>query len=197
MHRAMVLLRVSTVVAFCAALIGGGAVGAKAGIIASVPAGVHWRASPEGMSLWGPKRLWPGSGLVLRSLGPGFTVLALGPGFRPILILNHTGSQKQTNATITLFADLVRYPCCYPHTANTFYGWFMAAHVLPLWLVYGWACATCWTALWHLDALCYEGCEGHGTANGLPQPRIELAERRHEHTYLGRNCRWSQAVLNS
>ena len=41
-HRATVLLRVSTVVAFCAALIGGGAVGAKAEITASVPAGVHW-----------------------------------------------------------------------------------------------------------------------------------------------------------
>ena len=56
-------------------------------------------------------------------------------------------------------------------------------------------CATCWTALWHLDALCYEGCEGHGSANGLPQPRMELAERSHEHTYLGRYCWWSQAVL--
>ena len=32
------------------------------------------------------------------------------------------------------------------------------------------ACATFWMALWPLDALCYEGCEGHGTANGLPQP---------------------------
>ena len=85
-HRATVLLRVSTVVAFCAALIGGGAVGAKAEITASVPAGVHWRASPEGMPLWGPNRFWPGSGLVLRRLGPGFTVLALGPGFRPIFI---------------------------------------------------------------------------------------------------------------
>ena len=29
-------------------------------------------------------------------------------------------------------------------------------------------------------ALCYEGCEGHGSANGLPQPRMELAERSHE-----------------
>ena len=63
-HRATVLLRVSTVVAFCAALIGGGDVGAKAEITALVPAGVHWRASPEGMPLWGP----------------------LGPGFRPIFI---------------------------------------------------------------------------------------------------------------
>ena len=72
-HRATVLLRVSTVVAFCAALIGGGAVGAKAEITASVPAGVHWRASPEGMPLWGPNRFWPGSGLVQvsRCLGPG------------------------------------------------------------------------------------------------------------------------------
>ena len=60
--------------------------GAKAEITASVPAGVHWRASPEGMPLWGPNRFWPGSGLVLRCLGPGFTVLALGPGFRPIFI---------------------------------------------------------------------------------------------------------------
>ena len=55
-HRATVLLRVPTVVAFCAALIGGGAVGAKAEITASVPAGVHWRASPEGVPLWGPNR---------------------------------------------------------------------------------------------------------------------------------------------
>ena len=38
------------------------------------------------MPLWGPNRFWPGSGLVLRCLGPGFTVLALGPGFRPIFI---------------------------------------------------------------------------------------------------------------
>ena len=30
-----------------------------------------------------------------------------------------------------------------------------------------------------------EGCEGHGSANGLPQPRMELAERSHEQTYLG------------
>ena len=43
-------------------------------------------------------------------------------------------------------------------------------------------------ALWHLGTLCYEGCEGHGTANRLPQPRMGLAERSHEHTYLGRNC---------
>ena len=55
-------------------------------VTASVPAGVHWRASPEGMPLWGSNRFWPGSGLVLRCLGPGFTVLALGPGFRPIFI---------------------------------------------------------------------------------------------------------------
>ena len=74
-------------VAFCAALIGVVAVGAKAEITASVPAGAHWRASPEGMPLWGPNRFWPGSGLVLRCLGPGFTVLALGPGFRPIIIV--------------------------------------------------------------------------------------------------------------
>ena len=42
----------STVVAFHAALIGGGAVGAAARITA--PAGVHWLASPEGMPMWGP-----------------------------------------------------------------------------------------------------------------------------------------------
>ena len=28
----------------------------------------------------------------------------------------------------------------------------------------------------YLDALCYEGYEGHETANELPQPRMELAE---------------------
>ena len=33
-----------------------------------------------------------------------------------------------------------------------------------------------------------EGCEGHGSANRLPQPRMELAERSREHTYVGRNC---------
>ena len=87
----------STVVAFCAALIGGGAVGAKAEITASIPAGVHGRASPEGMPLLGPNRFWPGSGLVLRSLGPGFTVLALGPGFRPIFI--HS-SRKESRAIV-------------------------------------------------------------------------------------------------
>ena len=72
------------------ALIGGGAVVAKAEITASVTAGVHWRASPEGMMpMWGPNRFWPGSGLVLRCLGPSFTVLALGPGFRPILLTSY------------------------------------------------------------------------------------------------------------
>ena len=86
MHRATVLMRVSTVVAFCAALIGCGAVVAKTEITASVPAGVYWPVSPEGMPLWGPNRFWPGSGLALRCLGPGFTVLALGPGFRPTFI---------------------------------------------------------------------------------------------------------------
>ena len=47
------------------------------------------------------------------------------------------------------------------------------------------ACAACWTALWHLDALCYEACEGYGTANGLSQPRMELAERIHETDLFG------------
>ena len=46
MHRATFLLWVSTVVALCAALIDGGAVGAKVGITVSAPAVVHWRASP-------------------------------------------------------------------------------------------------------------------------------------------------------
>ena len=101
-HRATVLLRVSTVVAFCAALIGGGAVGAKAEITASVPAGVHWRASPEGMPLWGPNRFWPGSGLVLRCLGPGFTVLALGPGFRPIIIIINRLTSRPCDTFIVL-----------------------------------------------------------------------------------------------
>ena len=73
------MLWMSTVVAFCTALIGGGAVGAEAEITASVPAGVHWQASPEGIPVRGPNRVWPG-GLVLRFLGPGFAVLALGPG---------------------------------------------------------------------------------------------------------------------
>ena len=55
------------------------AVGAEAEITVSVPAGVHWRASSEGMPMWGPNRSWPGSGLVVCCLGPGFTVLALDP----------------------------------------------------------------------------------------------------------------------
>ena len=54
-------------------------------ITASVQAGVHWRASPEGMPVWGPNRFWPGSGLVLRCLGPSFTILALRHGIRTIL----------------------------------------------------------------------------------------------------------------
>ena len=75
-NRETVLLRVSTVVAFGAALIGGGAVGAEAEVTDSVPAGVHWRASPEGtpVCMWGPNRVLPGSGLVLRCLGPGVHV---------------------------------------------------------------------------------------------------------------------------
>ena len=35
-----------------------------------------------------------------------------------------------------------------------------------------------------LDGLVAIGCEGLGTANGISQPRMELAERSHEHTYL-------------
>ena len=58
----LVLLRVSTVVAFCAALIDGGAVGAKAEITTSELAGVLCRASPKGMPMLGPYRVWPGSG---------------------------------------------------------------------------------------------------------------------------------------
>ena len=45
-------------------------------------------------------------------------------------------------------------------------------HVQP----FGRPCGTC------ILHLCYEGCEGHGTANRLPRPRMELAERSHEHT---------------
>ena len=35
-----------------------------------------------------------------------------------------------------------------------------------------------WTsaALWHLEAICYERCEGHGMTNGLPKPIMELKE---------------------
>ena len=63
MHRATVLLWVSTVVAFCVALIAGGAVGAEAEITASIPAGVP---------MWGP-----GRDLAWFSGSPlGFTVLA-------------------------------------------------------------------------------------------------------------------------
>ena len=47
-----------------------------------------------------------------------------------------------------------------------------------------------------VDALCYEGCEGHGTANGLPQPRIELAERSHEQTLLGQELLMEPSCLN-
>ena len=113
-HRATVLLRVSTVVAFCAALIGGGAVGAKAEITASVPAGVHWRASPEGMPLWGPNRFWPGSGLVLRCLGPGFTVLALGPGFRPIIICTAPGRVEGGGQPVLSFEQCFILFCSFP-----------------------------------------------------------------------------------
>ena len=35
-----------------------------------------------------------------------------------------------------------------------------------------------------VDALCYKRCEGHGSANVLPQPRMEPAERSHEHNCL-------------
>ena len=39
--------------------------------------------------------------------------------------------------------------------------------------------AACWTALWHwMHFAMREGCEGHGSANGLPQPRMELAEKK-------------------
>ena len=60
-------------VAFCAASIGGGRGSCQ--IKASVQAGVHWRASPEGVCPCGDLA-W--SGLDLKCLGPG--VLALGPG---------------------------------------------------------------------------------------------------------------------
>ena len=57
-----------------------------------------------------------------------------------------------------------------------------------------WACTACWTAVWHLDVLCYEGGNGHGAAYRLSQPRMELAERSHEQT-LGGDCCWSQDFL--
>ena len=49
--------------------------------------GMPWRGGRGGYARVGPNRFWPGSGLVLRCLGPGFTVLALGPGLRPIIII--------------------------------------------------------------------------------------------------------------
>ena len=49
-------------------------------------------------------------------------------------------------------------------------------HVQPV----GWPCGT-----WMHYAMWDEGCEGHETANGLLQPRMELDESSHEHTYWG------------
>ena len=40
----------------------------------------------------------------------------------------------------------------------------LPGHVQPVGRPCGIHCGT-------VDALCYEGCEGHGSANGLPQPR--------------------------
>ena len=57
-YKATVLLQVSTVVALCAALIGGGAVVAEAEVTASAPAGVHWRASPKDVYLY-LTCIWP------------------------------------------------------------------------------------------------------------------------------------------
>ena len=62
-----------------------------------------------------------------------------------------------------------------------------AAHHSPFCYEDTRTCAACWAALWHLDVLCYEGCEGYGTANGLPQPIMELAERRHNVLFWVRN----------
>ena len=59
-------------------------VGAKAEITASVPAGVHWRASPKGMPTWGPNQIWPGSGLVIITIigrGEGDPNTLLHPSF--------------------------------------------------------------------------------------------------------------------
>ena len=39
-----------------------------------------------------------------------------------------------------------------------------------------------------LDEYTLEYTLRHGSANGLPQPRMELAERSHEQTYLGWHC---------
>ena len=51
--------------------------------------------------------------------------------------------------------------------------------------------------LWHLAVVCYEGCEGFGTANGLPQPRTELAERSHEQLLMGPSILTVQLTVNS
>ena len=58
--------------------------------------------------------------------------------------------------------------------SNNFF--LLRGHVQPV----GRPCGT-----WMHYAMRDEGRERHGTANGLPQPRMELAERSHEQTYLG------------
>ena len=62
------------------------------------------------MPLWGPNRFWPGSGLVLRCLGPGFTVLTLGPGVRPIFIHSYRTSIAVTHTLIIQFNTMHRGP---------------------------------------------------------------------------------------
>ena len=65
----------------------------------------YYRVKP----LWGPNRFWPGSGLVLRCLGPGFTVLALGPGFRPIFI--HSSPEIKIRLGNLLIRPVASFGC--------------------------------------------------------------------------------------
>ena len=85
-HRASVLLRVSTVVAVCAALIGGGAVGAEAEITAAEHSSSFLRYRLRLVCTGEPPpKVCPcgdltGSGRDLAWLSGVFTVLAFGPG---------------------------------------------------------------------------------------------------------------------
>ena len=51
-------------------------------------------------------------------------------------------------------------------------------------------CATCWMALWQLDALCYEGCEGYGNGSKWVTATYNgIGRQQKPCTYLlGRNC---------
>ena len=73
------------------------------------------------MPLWGPNRFWPGSGLVLRCLGPGFTALALGPGFRPYSFIHSILYYMGNNSTI--------------HSVQTLYDYTIAVVYMQGWLL--------------------------------------------------------------